>query len=778
MTTDIFSQLNDSQAQAVRDITGPSLVIAGAGSGKTRVLTYKIAYLIEQGMKPGNILALTFTNKAAREMQSRIEQLLPGRHTHYLWMGTFHHICSRILRVEAQNMGYTRDFTIYDTDDTKNLLKRIVKDLKLDDKLYKASTLYNRISAAKNALISPRKYSTDHDITQRDQQARLYRMAEIYAEYNKRLKASNAMDFDDLLYNTNVLLRDFPDILRKYQEIFQFILVDEYQDTNFSQYLIVRKLAELHHRICVVGDDAQSIYSFRGANIYNILNFQQQYPESKLYKLEQNYRSTQNIVSAANSLISHNKNQIPKQVYSMGNDGEVLHILKADTDTEEAELTARNIVKLQRRDINLENIAMLYRTNAQSRVLEQVLRKYNIPYRVYGGHSFYQRREIKDALAYMRLLVNNRDEESLTRIINVPARGIGPTTVNKILLAARQYDVPAWHVLLNPMQYHLDVNAGTHKKLAAFTQLINNAIEDMRTNDAYNVAKNILEHSGLMADAAADDTPEGISRHENLQELLTGIHEFEEQQRQINDEQTILLSDFLSTVALQTDQDDKEDDQSEKVTMMTIHAAKGLEYDVIFVLGLEEGLFPSDMSQSEDDVEEERRLFYVAITRAKKYCYLGFAAQRFRNGKTTFCVPSRFLSEIDDKYIDKPQHLFRKQSFTRQYSGRYDYDFEDELDTWNNIGDSHSPFPSQTSTTYTPATRQINKTPVGSAYVKGNRQQAQSSFTAGMRVCHAVFGKGTITDIYTENDNVKIEIMFDEGGKKTMLEKFARLTVE
>lgn len=769
--SDIFSQLNESQCRAVRDIDGPSLVIAGAGSGKTRVLTYKIAYLLQQGMRASNILALTFTNKAAREMQARITGLIHGREAQYLWMGTFHHICSRILRVEAELLGYTRNFTIYDTDDSKSLIRRIVKDLKLDDKLYKASVVHNRISAAKNALISPRKYASDHDILMHDQHSRLYRMAEIYAEYNIRLKAANAMDFDDLLFNTNVLLRDFPDVLQKYQQQFLFILVDEYQDTNFSQYLIVRKLAERHHRVCVVGDDAQSIYSFRGANIHNILNFQEQYPESKLYKLEQNYRSTQNIVSAANTLIRHNKAQIPKKVYSMGSAGEVLHLLHADSDIDEAELTAQKITALQRKHkVGLEQIALLYRTNAQSRVLEQAMHKYGIPYRVYGGHSFYQRREIKDALAYMRLMINSSDEESLTRIINVPARGIGQTTVNKILLAARQHNVSAWQVLLDPEKYRLDVNSGTKKRLDGFAQIIQNAIADMQTNSAYEVAKNILEHSGLMADAATDDTPEGVSRLENLQELLTGIYEFQQQQReQTSQDMIVQLGDFLATVALQTDQDDKEDDKREKVTMMTIHAAKGLEYDAVFILGLEEGLFPSDMVQTDEEVEEERRLFYVAITRAKTFCYLGYARQRFRNGKTSFCVPSRFLSEIDAQYLDSQPQKASSARFGMSYGAEYDYDFDSELDKWNSAPKS---------ATYSPksATSSAPRTRLGGAYIKGERQAAQSKFSVGERVAHEVFGSGTILDIYQENGNVKIDIDFDQAGKKTMLEKFARLT--
>ena len=778
MDKDLFSQLNDSQAQAVRYVEGPSLVIAGAGSGKTRVLTYKIAHLMQLGLHPSQILALTFTNKAAREMKERIENLLRSRDARYLWMGTFHHICSMILRAEAQHIGFTRNFTIYDTDDSKSLIKRIVKEMKLDDKLYKAGSVHNRISAAKNALISPRKYSEDRDIAQADQQARLYRMAEIYAEYNKRLREFNAMDFDDLLYYTNLLLRDNPEVLRRYQEQFQFILVDEYQDTNFAQYLIVKKLAETHHRVCVVGDDAQSIYSFRGANIYNILNFQKQYPEAKLFKLEQNYRSTQNIVMAANTLIDNNKDQIQKHVYSMGDTGDKLHVIKASTDIDEAEQTAQVIKRLCLNGISLEEIAMLYRTNAQSRVLEQAMRQYGIPYRVYGGHSFYQRREIKDALAYFRLIVNPNDEESLARIINVPARGIGNTTVSKIIDCARTNSVNVWQVVIDPTAYRLNVSQGTLRKIKLFADIITNAISEMRGSNAYDVAKNLLERSQLMSDAAADDTAEGMSRYQNLQELLTGIHEFEQQQRteQGNAQLIVELSDFLQTVALQTDQDEKEEDQSEKVTMMTIHAAKGLEYRVIFILGLEEGLFPSDMMQTQQDVEEERRLCYVAITRAKQLCYLGYAKQRFRNGKTTFCSPSRFLTEIAPDYIDKPPVIFRN----RQFSGNYDYDFDDEASAWGKIITASQTMPRPNTPTHGkamyPNTGDAGgKKTLGQPYTQTEKQPARTEFQIGDTVKHEIFGTGTITDIYEQNGNVKIDIDFEQAGPKTMLHKFARL---
>ena len=773
MGRDLFSELNESQREAVRYLEGPSLVIAGAGSGKTRVLTYKIAYILQQGLPASQILALTFTNKAAREMKERIENLLRSREARYLWMGTFHHICSMILRSEADKLGFTRNFTIYDTDDSKSLIIRIVKELKLDDKLYKASTVHNRISAAKNQLLSPKRYSEDNDCRRMDDQARMYRMSEVYAEYNKRLKAANAMDFDDLLYYTNVLLRDFPDVLQKYQEQFQFILVDEYQDTNFAQYLIIKKLAEQHHRVCVVGDDAQSIYSFRGANIYNILNFQKQYPEARLFKLEQNYRSTQNIVMAANTLIKNNKEQIEKNVYSMGDNGEQLHVISASTDIDEAEQTAMKIDTL-RRKISLEDIAMLYRTNAQSRVLEQAMRQHGIPYRVYGGHSFYQRREIKDALAYLRLLVNNNDEESLTRIINVPTRGIGQTTVAKLLDCARANSVSVWQVVSNPTAYNLNVNGGTLKKIQQFADIITNAIEEMRTSNAYDVAKSLMERSGLLEDAKLDETAEGQARYENLQELLTGIYEFEEQIREGDEKRIVELSEFLSTVALQTDQDDKEEDQSEKVTMMTIHAAKGLEYKVVFILGMEEGLFPSDMQETEQDIEEERRLCYVAITRAKDLCYLGYAKQRFRNGKTTFCHPSRFLTEIDSKYIDNPPRMFQRQ----RYFGSYDYDFDDELHAWQGQSANFTR-PDKREFTATPVETNIKPTgntkPLGTPYIKSKKKNAQTEFEVGDKIRHENFGLGKIIEIYEENGNIKIDIDFKDSGRKTMLYKFARL---
>ncbi len=754
-----LDDLNPSQQAAVAYNDGPALVIAGAGSGKTRVLTYKIAYLLQMGIPAHTILALTFTNKAAREMKERIAGLVGYQTARYLWMGTFHAIFLRILQTEAEKLGYARGFSVYDTTDSKSLLKNIIKEKQVDTKVYTVSAVFGRISAAKNNLISPEAYSQNTDFQLADRQQRMYRMSELYAEYVRRCRQANAMDFDDLLYNTNVLFRDFPDVLAKYQEAFNYILVDEYQDTNFAQYLIVKKLADKHKRICVVGDDAQSIYSFRGANIRNILNFQQTYPESRIFKLEQNYRSTQNIVDAANCIIAANQARIPKHVFSEREKGELLHLTGCFTDLEEAAQIGQTVAQLYRRkDIGYNQMAVLYRTNAQSRVLEDSMRRYGIPYRIYGGQAFYQRKEIKNALAYLRLLVNTQDEEALKRIINVPARGIGETTIAKLEDSARKHETGLWDVLSDPTKYHVSINGGTAKKLDGFRKLIAGFQEMLDTLDAYELVESVIKLSGMAAEAMKEKSAEGLSRYENLQELLNSVHEFTE--RQLRDgAERITLADFLSEVSLITDQD-QDDGTEEKVTLMTVHAAKGLEFNTVFIAGVEEGLFPSSFSESVSEVEEERRLFYVAVTRARERCYISFARSRFRNGKTGFSTASRFISDIDDRYLDDTPH---KQQHP---SGSLFFGEEEERQRWS------AP---QAERTATPPARNVTK--VGTTYLKTDSKQTVTlpDFPEGCTVKHGVFGIGTVVQCYRENDSDKIEVDFAGKGKKHLLLKFAKL---
>lgn len=757
-----LDDLNPSQQAAVAYNGGPSLVIAGAGSGKTRVLTYKIAYLLQMGLPAQTILALTFTNKAAREMKERIACLVGYQTARYLWMGTFHSIFRHILQAEADKLGYTHSFSIYDTNDSKSLIKSIIKEKQLDTKVYTTGAVLGRISAAKNSLISPKAYSQNPDLQKYDRQQRTYLMGELYAEYARRCKQANAMDFDDLLYNTNLLFRDYPDTLRKYQETFNYILVDEYQDTNFAQYLIIKKLAEKHQHICVVGDDAQSIYSFRGANIQNILNFQETYPDSRIFKLEQNYRSTQNIVNAANSIIAANKAQIPKHIFSEKEKGELLHLSSCFTDLEEASLVGQNIAQLHRRkDIAYNQMAILYRTNSQSRVLEDSMRKYGIPYRIYGGQAFYQRKEIKDALAYLRLLINTQDEEALKRIINVPARGIGETTITKLEESARQHETGLWDVLSDPLKYNVSINGGTAKKLDGFKKLICGFRELHNTLDAYELVESVIKLSGMAADAMKDKNNEGLSRYENLQELLNSVHEFTERQLRDGIEQ-ITLEDFLGEVALITDQDE-DNGTEEKVTLMTIHAAKGLEFNTVFIVGVEEGLFPSSFSESVFEIEEERRLFYVAVTRAEERCYISFAKSRFRNGKTNFSSASRFISDIDERYLDDTPH---KQ---HNLSGNTFFRDEEEERQWWNRPKSDEPV--------APATQPRNITKIGTSYLKTDEKQTLShpDFPEGCTVRHGVFGIGTVIQCYRENDSDKIEVDFAGKGKKHLLLKFAKL---
>lgn len=732
-----LDSLNDVQREAVTCTEGASLVVAGAGSGKTRVLTYRIAYLLQQGVPASRIMALTFTNKAAREMKERIQKLV-GDEARYLMMGTFHHVCTKLLRPDADKLGYTRDFTIYDTTDSKSVLKAICKERGLDDKIYKPAAVQSRISMAKNSGISPAAYGQNTQLLREDREARMYELPTVYEQYQVRLRAANAMDFDDLLINTLVLMKNFPDVRERIQAQFQYILVDEYQDTNYIQFLLVKMLAEPQNNICVVGDDAQSIYSFRGADIRNILNFRQQYPNAKLFKLERNYRSTQTIVNAANSLIHKNVHQIEKTVYSEKETGQPLSLRPYMDDRTEALGVATQIQKQKHK--GYDSFAVLYRTNAQSRVIEGELRKLNIPYRIYGGTSFYQRKEIKDALGYLRLAVNPRDNEALLRIVGFPGRGIGETTMRKVSENAILNHKAYLDIMRSPEATGLDVGAATAKKLQAFATYIDGLSEQSEAMDAFAFTEMVLRTSGVMTALAMDLSQEGIDRSQNVQELLTAIHEFVAQRLQEGIDFTP-ITDFLSEVSLQTDQDENLTDTTERVTLMTVHAAKGLEFPVVFIVGMEENLFPSQFAVKPNEVEEERRLLYVAITRAMEQCHLSYARQRFRNGTVNFASASRFLNDIDRQYFSLDKPATPKPSFTRIMN-----------------------------TPIVPSTPSVQRV-----------QSAQSPFASvwkeGDRVTHRVFGTGTVTRVYrdevTEND--KIEIRFDTQGTKTLLLTHAKL---
>lgn len=753
MIDELKKHLNEPQLKAVLYTEGASLVIAGAGSGKTRVLTYKIAYLIEQGVLPHKILALTFTNKAAREMQERI-QLLQGTPKSYgLWMGTFHSIFARILRQESHLLGYTSSFSIYDTSDSKSLIKSIIKDLKLNDKAYKPSLIHSIISRAKNQLISAQRYGQNKQLLEYDRRAQVPMAYEVYRIYENRLKMANAMDFDDLLFNTNRLFRDFPEVLDKYQQKFQFILVDEYQDTNFAQSLLVNQLANKHHRVCAVGDDAQSIYSFRGANIDNILSFKKIYPNAKIFKLEQNYRSTQCIVNAANSLIKKNTQQLHKEVFSKNEEGEKIELQTAFSDFEEGAIVANKIAQIHRNQHQpYSSFAILYRTNAQSRIFEEALRRRSIPYKIYGGTSFYQRKEVKDFIAYCRVIANNTDEESLKRIINFPKRGIGNTTISKISDTARVHHTSMWNILLHPLQFNLDVSSGTSQKLEKFAQLIQELHEQIESLPADEMALLILERSGLKEELFKDNTPESISQQENIQELINAIKEFT-QTRYEEGDLPISLSHFLAEVSLLTDQD-TDSSVAEQVTLMTVHASKGLEYRNVFIVGMEENLFPSSMSMdTPNGLEEERRLFYVAITRAQKFCMLSYAQYRMRNGEKKQCRPSRFLFEIDEKYFDNPLH-----NSTRTVH--------------------HSPFQNYVQKPIF----------VGSTKKETDEEQATNSPTlsnfytqdgchllVGDTIVHERFGKGTIIALSGDKESQKATVRFVHAGEKQLLLRFAKI---
>lgn len=769
-----LKQLNESQREAVVYTDGPSLVVAGAGSGKTRVLTYKIAYLLRQGLPPQSILALTFTNKAAREMKERIASLTDERTARRLWMGTFHSIFSRILRSEAERIGYPSNFTIYDAADSKSLLRSIMKEMQLDDKVYRPGMVQSRISNAKNALISYKAYEQNKELVQHDIDSKVPLLREIYKRYQNRCLQAGAMDFDDLLLQTNILFRDHPDVLEKYRSFFQFVLVDEYQDTNFAQHLIVQRLCEVHRHICVVGDDAQSIYSFRGANIDNILQFKNQYPGCHIFKLERNYRSTQNIVNAANSLIDKNMKQIRKTVYSEKEEGSKLSVCSSYSDYEEGYAVAGKINEMRMRNYDYADFAILYRTNAQSRILEEALRKRGIPYKIYGGLSFYQRKEVKDVISYLRLIINPHDEEALKRVINYPARGIGDTTLNKLTAAATEHNVSLWTVLNDPIGYALPVNSGTAKKLSDFRELITGFIERNVKLSAEEIASAVVKESGIVSVLFQDRSVEGISKQENLQELLKGIAEFCEIRREEGAEH-VSLADFLSEVSLLTDQDNDKEEQANKVTMMTVHAAKGLEFRNVFVVGLEEDLFPSAMSKDNPRaVEEERRLFYVAITRAEENCVLTYAKSRYRNGQSAMCSPSRFLKDIDTRYLSMSADSVAGGSFaaTPRRSPAFSSPFQ-------------QPKAMEEEAYVSPVAQAVGRQARLTRMETASSSPAPSSASAsdlsglhvGAKVRHDRFGEGEVIAIEGEGGNAKATVSFAHFGQKQLLLKFARLTV-
>lgn len=761
--TDFLKELNEAQYEAATHINGPALVIAGAGSGKTRVLTYRIAHLLNSGIPAHRIMALTFTNKAAREMKSRIGKLTDEQTTRHLWMGTFHSLFARILRREAGHTGYPASFTIYDTDDSKSLIKTIIKDLKLNDQVYKPGDLLRRISSAKNNLITSDMYAASGEISAEDASGNRPAMSEVYKLYSERCRLAGAMDFDDLLVQTSLLFRNHPNVLAKYQETFQYLLVDEYQDTNYAQYMIIKSLAAKHHNICVVGDDSQSIYSFRGAKIENILNFKNDYPDNRIFKLEQNYRSTQTIVNAANSLITKNRNRIPKEVWSALEPGQKIKVVEAVTDQEEGFLIAGHIQEVRlRSQLEYDSFAILYRTNAQSRVLEEACRKHNIPYRVYGSISFYQRKEIKDAVAYFRMAVNPNDDESLKRIINFPARGIGKTTLDRLGAVAFQAGVTLWTVLQDPSSWHPEFNKGTLSKLAGFRDLISGWIEKQELHTAFDMGMEILSTTGLLKEYAYEKTPEALSKYENLQELLNGLREYTEGELSTQPDQIPGLDAYIQNIALLTDQDTREQDSSPQVSLMTIHASKGLEFSHVYIAGLEEELFPSQFSShSARELEEERRLFYVAVTRAMKEVTLSYAQTRYRWGNLVSARRSRFIDEIDSHFVELPETGSRFQTAARKPA----------WESSERPGAQKAPLrPARNLVRMKEARAQNQADP---SFVPDDPERIQT----GMRVKHARFGEGKVLQIEGEQPNRKATVFFKESGQKQLLLKFARLKI-
>lgn len=827
---DLLKDLNEAQRAAVEYIDGPSLVIAGAGSGKTRVLTYKIAYLLSQGMKPWSIMALTFTNKAAREMKERIGKLVGNDLAQHLYMGTFHSIFSRILRAEAEHIGFNNNFTIYDESDSRSLIKAIVKEMGLDDKKYKPAAVHAKISMAKNNLMSAAAYESDAAIFEQNKRAQMPEVGKIFVAYVQRCKQANAMDFDDLLTLTYQLFREHEDIRHKYAARFDYVLVDEYQDTNHVQMSIVMQLCQEKQRVCAVGDDSQSIYSFRGANIDNILNYQRQFQGTRLFKLEQNYRSTQTIVEAANSLIKHNRNQIPKDVFSENAKGEKIQYKPAYSDKEEAAIVAKDVKRIRREDgCQYSDFAILYRTNAQSRSFEEEFRKQGIPYRIYGGLSFYQRKEIKDIIAYFRLVANPDDEEAIKRIINYPARGIGATTVLKIADCAHQNQVSFWEVIGAPERYGLAVNKGTMNKLESFRLLISSFIERAQTTDVYELGDAIIKESGISQDIMSGKDADDLARQENLEEFLSGMSAFVEERREEGRFDELFLQDYLQDVALLTDADSDGDKDEPRVSLMTVHAAKGLEFPTVFVVGLEENIFPSPLSAASlRELEEERRLLYVAITRAEKHCILTNAKNRWRYGKMEFDNPSRFIDEIDGKLIDSQDEaggsLFGSMSDQPEwaraqrprrpwedaeqprYSSRYQNSkpvasqfvadpkpslFDDEPETSRTSGRSslsEGNFKSvralnaakrymETHSSH-PASRGIGSSAASvSSSTASSAGSSSCGLQEGMKIEHQRFGRGTVLKIEGTGENTKATVEFVHSGTKQLLLKYAKFTV-
>ena len=805
--SDYLNELNPVQRMAAETTEGPVMIIAGAGSGKTRVLTYRIAHIMEKGTDAFNILSLTFTNKAAREMKERIGKIVGHKEAKNIWMGTFHSIFAKILRFEAEKLGYPPNFTIYDTDDSKSVIKDILKQLNLDDKVYKPSLVLNRISSAKNSLISAAQYANNPITQAEDRASNKPLLGQIYLAYQKRNFKSGAMDFDDLLFNTNILMRDFPDVLVKYQSKFKYILVDEYQDTNFSQYVIVKQLAARYQNICVVGDDAQSIYSFRGANIQNILNFEKDYPDLKTFKLEQNYRSTQTIVKAASAVIAVNKDQFKKNIFTDNEEGEKIKIVKANTDNEEGQKVAASIYETHfTQQARFKDFAILYRTNAQSRAFEEALRKLNIPYKIYGGLSFYQRKEIKDALAYFRLSINHNDDESLKRIINYPTRGIGQTTIDRVMIAAMEHDISMWQVLDNLKDFNTGINAGTANKISEFTTMIKTFSMMIPYKDAFECANHIAVTSGVVKDLYHDKTPEGVSRYENIQELLNGIKDFVEQERTPQEEELKealtnstevnpvelfdspeqsaelkTLDEFMQEISLLTDVDKEKEDEkdADKVSMMTIHASKGLEFPYVNIVGLEENLFPSQMAlNSRSELEEERRLFYVAITRAEKKATISFATTRYRFGNIIYCEPSRFIDELDENCVDFPQEP-EKRKFSDDAFVRPTRPFQKPMESIDFRTKETTGFAKQ-------EPKQINFAPPKKLIPLAKRMAAtntptDNSANANLRVGsvveHEKFGIGEITSIEGVYPESKACINFRNAGEKNLLLKYAKLKV-
>ena len=792
MNTNYREELNESQYAAVAYNDGPSLVIAGAGSGKTRVLTYKIAYLLDHGYEPWNILALTFTNKAAREMKERIARQVGMDRARYLWMGTFHSLFSRILRAEAAHIGFPSQFTIYDASDSKSLVRTIIKEMGLDEKVYKPGSVQARISNAKNHLVTPGAYAANKEAYEGDCAAKMPAIRDIYARYWERCRQSGAMDFDDLLVYTYLLFRDFPEVLERYRQQFRYVLVDEYQDTNYAQHSIVLQLTKEHQHVCVVGDDAQSIYSFRGADIDNILYFTKVYPHTKLFKLEQNYRSTQTIVRAANSLIEKNQRQIRKEVFSEKETGEAIGVFQAYSDVEEGEIVAGKIGELRRKwKYDYADFTILYRTNAQSRIFEEALRKRSMPYKIYGGLSFYQRKEVKDAISYFRLVVNPHDEEAFKRIINYPARGIGDTTVGKLLAAAAEHGVSLWQVLCEPLTYGVSINKGTHTKLQGFRELIESFIAEVEGQNAYQLGTAIITRSGLMNDICQDTSPESLSRKENIEELANGLNDFCAMRMEEGNTH-VSLGDFLSEVSLLTDQDSDKEDDGPKITLMTVHSAKGLEFKNVFVVGMEENLFPSSMGgESPRALEEERRLFYVAITRAEEHCYLSYAKSRYRYGKMEFGSPSRFLRDIDTRFLQLPAGMGMArtvdegaQRFRSEMEGsRSAYgqgagsrsSYGQGASSRSGYGQSDRPKAQLIAPTLPRNLKRVSAA-AGSASASAP-SAAVTGVSTGQTIAHERFGVGTVLKVEGTGENAKATIRFENAGEKQLLLRFARFKV-